>query len=358
MDERSIARKVPHLCRKLLMLIIWVSSILFPFTVFSDDISLISLAEEMHAHLRWEPYRGIGMVEKLNVTVVFRPLEPWIIVNYERKLPVEGLTVDEGGVVKLSQKDAALFRELLKDPEVKPGKLSIAAIIIDPGHGGKDPGTNHNHEQKGGVLHVVEKDLVLDIAKDLHKLLTKAYPSKKVVMTRYDDTYVSLEERTEMANTFKPAQNEATIFISIHANASLNQNAKGYEVWYLPADFKRDLIDPSSFDKGNKDLIPIFNTMLEQEYMTASIVLARSIIGGLDGSIGASSVNRGLKEEPWFVVRNARMPSVLVEVGFVSNKEEAALLSDPAYLKKISEGIYNGVSRFITTFESTGVLSE
>ena len=98
--------------------------------------------------------------------------------------------------------------------------------------------------------------------------------------------------------------------------------------------------------------------MLEQEYMTASIVLARSIMEGLDKSLGSLSINRGLKEEPWFVVRNARMPSVLIEVGFVSNREEAILLSDPAYLKKISEGIYNGMEHFISVFESIGVLLE
>ncbi len=340
------------------ILLVLCLSLAFSVSLFSLDTDMLSLAEELSAHLRWEPYRGIGMIEKLGVTLVFRPGVPWIVLNYERKIPVDGLSLDEKGVVRLSERDAALFRELLKGPEAKPGRLSVTTIIIDPGHGGRDPGTNHSHALKSGTLHVVEKDLVLEIAKELYSLLKKAYPSKNIVMTRQNDTYVSLEDRTELANTFQPGQNEATIFISIHANASLNQNAKGYEVWYLPQNYRRDLIDPRTFDKGSEDLIPIFNTMLEQEYMTASIVLAKSIIGGLDKTVGAFSVNRGLKEELWFVVRNARMPSVLVEVGFVSNKEEAALLSDPAYLKKLSEGIYNGIGRFITTFESTGILSE
>jgi N-acetylmuramoyl-L-alanine amidase len=83
-------------------------------------------------------------------------------------------------------------------------------------------------------------------------------------------------------------------------------------------------------------------------------MIARSIMDGFDRIIGRKSPARGIKAEEWFVVRNARMPSVLVEIGFITNSEDAALLSDEAYLRKLSEAIYNGIKDFITKFEKTG----
>ena len=91
--------------------------------------------------------------------------------------------------------------------------------------------------------------------------------------------------------------------------------------------------------------------MMEEEYTTESILMAKFIEDGLNAQVGSLSPQRGIKEEEWFVVRNAKMPSVLVETGFLSNAEEAALLSDDNYLKKLSLGIYNGLGAFITHFE-------
>ena len=101
------------------------------------------------------------------------------------------------------------------------------------------------------------------------------------------------------------------------------------------------------------DLRPILNSMLEEEYTTESILMAKFIHDGLDKQVGAVSKSRGLKAEEWFVVRNSYMPSVLVEVGFVSNSAEAYNLSDPSYLHKISVGLYNGVGSFVTHFEQS-----
>ncbi len=91
--------------------------------------------------------------------------------------------------------------------------------------------------------------------------------------------------------------------------------------------------------------------MMEEEFTTESVLIAKFILDELDREIGAQSGNRGLKEEEWFVVRNANMPSVLIEVGFVSNPEEAVLLNDAGYLRKITTGIYNGLAAFIVHFE-------
>ena len=111
-------------------------------------------------------------------------------------------------------------------------------------------------------------------------------------------------------------------------------------------------------DEGRAEILPILNTMLEEEYTVESILLARNILEGIDGMVGDRTENRGLKEETWFVVRKAKMPSILIELGFVTNKEEAELLADKNYLMKMSEGIYNGVVDFIIYFESTKGFTE
>jgi N-acetylmuramoyl-L-alanine amidase len=157
-----------------------------------------------------------------------------------------------------------------------------------------------------------------------------------------------------MANSLSLKDNEAAIFISVHLNSSLsNRNARGYEVWYLSPNYRRELIDRSKYT-DSKDVISILNSMLEEEITTESILLANSILKRLDESAVASSPNRGLKADDLFVVRKARMPSVLVELGFLSNREEALLMNDDAYLKDLSEALYKGISDFIAFFERPG----
>ena len=92
--------------------------------------------------------------------------------------------------------------------------------------------------------------------------------------------------------------------------------------------------------------------MLEEEFTTESVILARNIVSALQARIGGESPNRGIKAEEWFVVRNARMPSVLVEMGYITNLEEARLLATGDYLQRIADGIYNGVVEFVSYFES------
>ena len=124
-------------------------------------------------------------------------------------------------------------------------------------------------------------------------------------------------------------------------------------MWYLPPDYRRELISPDNLDDESKELAPILNTMLEEEYTRESILLAQAIIREFEKRLGDKSINRGIREESWFVVRNAKMPAVLVEIGFATNKEEASLLGNPNYLRTLSEGIFSAIESFVTTFEST-----
>ena len=146
-------------------------------------------------------------------------------------------------------------------------------------------------------------------------------------------------------------EGEAVIFVSLHVNAALVPKPKGFEVWYLPPDFKRDLSDRTGVD--SQEILPILSSMLEAEYLTESVILARDISQGLQEQVGDTSENRGLKAESWFVVRNSKMPAVLIELGFITNPEEGPRMRDPQYLRRLADGIYNGIERFILRFESS-----
>ena len=228
----------------------------------------------------------------------------------------------------------------------------VGAVLIDPGHGGKDPGSSGSYSKDGKAVAVKEKDVVLSAAKMLCEMLVREYPDKKILMTRTDDTYPSLEDRVNMANSVELESHEAVIYVSIHANAAFNKNSSGFEVWYLSPDYRRTVIDGKSVDSA--EIAPILNSMMEEEFTTESILIAKSVLDGLEAEIGDLSGNRGLKAESWFVVRNARMPSVLIELGFVTNEDEARLLDDDGYLQKCASGIYNGIVNFVSYFEGIG----
>ncbi|MDR0456268.1 MAG: N-acetylmuramoyl-L-alanine amidase [Treponema sp.] len=226
----------------------------------------------------------------------------------------------------------------------------IAAIIIDPGHGGKDPGAVSKHTANGKPLNVNEKDIVLNASRQLRDVLVRAYPDKRILMTRESDITCSLEERTAIANAVPIRKNEAIIYISIHANFSKDKNAKGFEVWHLRPDYRRDVLDQSLFS-DSPELRKIMNLLTEEAFIAESIKIAASILDSLKATMGKTMPSRGLKEEDWFVVRRSRMPAVLVELGFVSNKDDAVLMTTDTHLHKLVEALYKGIAEFVGDFE-------
>jgi len=308
--------------------------------------------ERLAARISFDPLTGTGLIERSGLRASFAVGVPLILLDWNRSLAVEAPRNGAQGLAfPLSTVAAveAAFREA--DAALK-SHFYVAAVLIDPGHGGKDPGAIGEHVSGGKRLRVVEKDIALDVAKKLHASLKARFPDRKILITREGDTYPSLEDRVEMANAVELAANEAIIYISIHANAAFNKNARGFEVWYLNPEYRRKLVDPGAPGGPADDIAPILNAMLEEEFTTESIILARNIVASLQSLIGASSPNRGVKAEEWFVVRNARMPSVLVEMGYITNPDEARLLSSDDYLRRIADGIYNGIVDFVGYFES------
>jgi N-acetylmuramoyl-L-alanine amidase len=314
-------------------------------------LSLGEIVEKTGARLEWDAMRGIGRIRKGNQVLVIRENSPYLLINYDILRPIRSPERGPRGDIRMSAEDADfLIRQLGLLPSAE-NKLYISTIIIDAGHGGKDSGALGQFTVEGKPIVIKEKDLVLEVSRSLAELLKGRYPDRTVVLTRDSDEYLTLEERTEIANAIELDDREAMIFISIHANASLNSKAEGFEVWYLPPDYRRKLLDPAMLDENAREVAPILNTMLEEEYTVESILRAKNILKGMDEKIGEKHVNRGLKEETWFVVRNAKMPSVLVEIGFVTNRDEALKMREGDHLNDITEGIYNGVCSFIEHFE-------
>ncbi|MDR2952208.1 MAG: N-acetylmuramoyl-L-alanine amidase [Treponema sp.] len=235
-------------------------------------------------------------------------------------------------------------------------RFRIDAIVIDAGHGGKDSGAIGKPAVNGKTMQVVEKDIVLKAALELRNLLRLAYPDKRILMTRETDVFYSLEYRADMANAVTVKENEAVIFVAIHANYNGNAGARGYEVWHLNSGYKRPLLNSSEHNYP-ESLTPILNAMLEEEYTSESIILANSILSSLKEALGDQIPSRGRKANDWFVVRNSRMPAVLVELGFVSNPKDAVLMTSADGLRKLTEALYKGLVDYVSIFENQGTRS-
>jgi N-acetylmuramoyl-L-alanine amidase len=330
----------------------------------AESTPLLGVLDQFKATLQWNPETETGYLDLSGEgqgdrgdRIIFSVGSPWMVVNYREKIRTQGVERSRGDLLFPAETLEALNRyfELRSLRRLLP---RVTAILIDPGHGGKDSGAIGYHQDKEGELRLLEKDVVLDVSKKLYLLLKNEYPDKQIMLTRDDDRYLKLEERTEIANSVSVDKNEAIIFVSIHANAAFNKDAKGYEVWVLPGDYRRTLIDTEELDEETRPIAPILNVLLEEEYSIESITLAKAVLDGFDGVVGDITDNRGIREESWFVVRKAKMPSILIELGYITNKEEATMLADQAYLKKLVLGIYTGIRSFVANFESTKGFTE
>ena len=218
--------------------------------------------------------------------------------------------------------------------------LGVSRIVIDPGHGGHDPGV------LGKGLN--EATLVLDVALRLEKLLLKE-PGLEVVLTRRTDVYIPLEERTELAN-----RESADMFLSIHANASRNEAAKGIETYFLsfassPEAEAVAARENSASSREMHQLPDIIKAITLNNKLDESRDLATMVQESLVTSLRKSNKeirSRGVKKAPFVVLIGAAMPSVLAEISFVSNKQELSLLKTNAYKQKIAESLFNAVMRY------------
>jgi N-acetylmuramoyl-L-alanine amidase len=310
------------------------------------------LAAMLGARFSYDPLTGYCLIERSGSRAAVAPGLPWALFDWDRKLSIDPPGQGAAGLAFTAAAASVLEKAFAAAAAEARSRFSVAAILIDPGHGGKDPGAIGERTAGGKKSRVLEKDVTLAIGKMLFASLKARYPERKILITREDDSYPTLEDRVAKANSVDLAPNEAIIYVSIHANSSFNKNARGFEVWYLNPDYRRTLVEPGGIGGAGQDVSSILNDMLEEEFTTESVMLAKGISAGIQAQAGGDSPTRGIRADEWFVVRNARMPSVLVESGFLSNADEARLLAQDDYLRRLADGIYNGIVDFVGYFES------
>jgi N-acetylmuramoyl-L-alanine amidase len=226
--------------------------------------------------------------------------------------------------------------------------LKIGRIVIDAGHGGHDTGTI-------GPTGLMEKDLCLDVALRLGKIIEQRLPGADVVYTRSDDTFVPLEERTNIAN-----QAKADLFISIHANSSRDHAARGIETYYLNLKGSAEAMEVASRENataqgGVHDLQDLVMKIARTEKIDESKELAEDIQDSLAKRIQKTSKpvkNRGVRKAPFVVLIGADMPSILTEISFLSNPADEQMLKKPEQRQKVAEGLYQGVASYLESMNS------
>ncbi len=229
--------------------------------------------------------------------------------------------------------------------------LGVSRIVIDPGHGGHDPGAMGHG--------VSEAELVLDIALRLEKLLQKQ-PGTDVVLTRRTDDFVSLPERTAIAN-----REGADLFLSIHANASEDASARGVETYFL--NFANNLSAASVAARENAasgqsmGALPDFvkaialNNKLDESRDFATDV-QRSMIERLR-TANKTTKDLGVKQAPFVVLIGAAMPSVLAEISFVTNPQEARLLKSSAFRQRIADALFTAIRKYQSSLRTVGTVA-
>lgn len=226
--------------------------------------------------------------------------------------------------------------------------LKIGRIVIDAGHGGHDTGTI-------GPTGLMEKDLCLDVALRLGKIIQQRLPGADVVYTRSDDTFIPLEERTNIAN-----QAKADLFLSIHANSSEDHSARGIETYYLNLKGSAEAMEVAAREnaasqEGIHDLQDLVKKIARTEKIDESRELAADVQDSLSKRVQKTAKtvkNRGVRKAPFVVLIGADMPSILTEISFLSNPADEQLLKKPEQRQRVAEGLYQGVASYLQSLNS------
>jgi N-acetylmuramoyl-L-alanine amidase len=221
--------------------------------------------------------------------------------------------------------------------------LGVKKIVLDPGHGGKDPGAM--------AFNLKEKDIVLDIAKRLAPVLKKELGCE-VVLTRNDDTFITLEERTALANT-----NNADLFISLHINAHTSAKVRGIETYYLNLTTNAEAMRVAARENATSthqmsELQDILSDIMKNSKIDESSRLAQQVHNSIlteTNKRGFSDIkNLGVKQAPFYVLIGAQMPAILIELAFISNEKDVENLKNPTFLDMLTKEIADGIRAYIS----------
>ena len=321
-----------------------------------DYIPLSVLARYYQTKWEWDPVLKKAVLLKGNNVFVFYVGMEYALLNGRTQKLSSAVSFYEGAPAVPADFALNTVVNILGAPQVTTGpqppliqKYVVRKIAIDAGHGGEDPGAIGRNGLR-------EKDLVLDIAKRVKEELVSN--GIEVVSTRDRDRFISLNRRTQIAN-----DNDVDFFVSIHANSAKLKGARGFEVYYLSnaVDDNARAVEAAenSFLKFNDSSFYLRNTKLEAtvwdlvytENRQESIELARYIAKAVDDS--TSLKNRGIKSARFYVLKGVQMPSVLVEIGFISNPAEEKNLCDLSYRQVLASSIARGILNYKKVYEST-----
>lgn len=218
----------------------------------------------------------------------------------------------------------------------------VRTIVIDPGHGGKDPGTIGRHG-------TTEKDITLKVASLVKDMLGKV-PNTRVLMTRERDVFIELEDRAKFANS-----KEADLFVSIHVNSHPHKGVRGLEIYHFGEAKDQRALEVAARENGT----PLNNTGVGWEYLVADLLTSKKIEDSLELAWTAkqamvtrlngrySTIDHGVKTAPFYVLRFTMMPSILAEIAFMSNPAEEEQMRTQVFLAHIAESIVDGVKTYL-----------
>ncbi len=215
-------------------------------------------------------------------------------------------------------------------------------IVLDAGHGGKDPGAY-------GALESVEKDITLQTTRELARHLKNIFPASKVVLVRSRDKFISLEDRSQVANKYF-SNEKNTIFLSIHCNATLSPKVRGFEIYYLA-------VNPSNMSSretelrenrvaGSKHIRALSSRLINASIQFESKTLARVIEKSMKVELQGKVESRGVRKADFAVLRGSLMPSVLIELGYITNRQEAQMLQSAEFRAAFNQAIAEAITEY------------
>jgi len=321
-----------------LILLLLISFPLYP------DIPLKQLLDETGARLSWDSFSQKGNINRQGRQIRFQVGGPYAL--FDGAPQAQAPVIMRNHQLFLSETTYRAYSNyLLNREETQKSEYQVTVILLDPGHGGKDWGAYANYNVDGISTNLREKSINLDVALRVADLLRARFPDKEVALTRSDDRFVALTERVRIAESYEFSPQEGMVFVSIHTNASLNTRGNGFEVWYLPDDFDRNLAEAEG------ELQQVLNALWEEEFLRESYNLSRFILENMEKQTGGEMPNRGLKQNAWYMLRNQNMASCLIELAFLTNPEDARRLMDTGHLRRSAQAIADGIGDFIDYFE-------
>ena len=319
-------------------------------------IPLLRFSNYYSLDLNWDLVSQRIELQKDETSIVMRPNSSFILVNGQA-ITLEHPVEYRGGSAYIPVESAAFISEKIFELPEKlvppPKRHAIQTVVIDPGHGGKDPGAVGRYGTR-------EKDVVLDISKRLKRHLEER--GLKVYLTRDKDVFIPLYKRAKIAES-----KNADLFISVHANASRYRRAKGFEVYYLSEatdDNARALaaaenasldFEENNISRDKSSMTTVWDMKLT-ENRRQSKDLAYYICNITSDNLGMR--NRGVKGARFAVLKGAMMPAVLVEVGFLTNRREESKLKQTSFRDKIANAVSRSIAAYKGEYEQTDGFSQ